>query len=103
VRRRDGESGIAPRPFRFPLPVLSPLANAAAPTSAGRFITTKPARAKCSTSRFATISAMISSAFVDPLAALEAQREGVGEVRGVGGREAFGAPGIPDDSGKVRT
>ena len=36
--------------------------SAAPPPIAGRFMTTKPARSRCSTSRFATISAMILSA-----------------------------------------
>ena len=40
----------------------NPLPSAAAPISGGRFIMTKPAHSRCSTSLLATISAMISSA-----------------------------------------
>jgi len=46
----------------YPAYPSNPRPSAAAPTSDGRFITTKPARSRCSTSRLATISAMISSA-----------------------------------------
>ena len=44
---------------------LRPVPSAAPPAIGGRFITTKPARSRCSTRRFATISAMISSALCD--------------------------------------
>src|SRR5208337_1924649 len=39
----------------------NPRPSAAPPTPAGRFITTNPARSRCSTRRLATISAMISA------------------------------------------
>ena len=69
-------------------------------------MTTKPARSKCSTRRFATIPAMISSAFVNALAALEAQseRERVGEIARISGRELVDEIGhAAENSGAMGT
>jgi len=46
---------------RFPGQPSNPRPIAAPPMAGGRFITTKPARSKCRTSRFATMSAMNSA------------------------------------------
>jgi hypothetical protein len=57
------------------------------PPIGGFFMTTNPARSRCSTSRFATISAMISSAAWTRFVAVKAQRECErgGKVRRSGG------------------
>jgi len=84
---RSGDVPIVP-PSYSPCPRPS----AAPPPIGGRFITTNPARSKCSTRRRATTSAMISSALCARLRPWKAQREGkrVGDVPGGCGRQLVG-------------
>ncbi len=67
-------------------------ARAAPPPLGGFFMTTKPERSKCSTSRLAHDRRHHLASVVRPLAPAVAQREGerVGEVFGLGGSEAIG-------------
>ncbi len=81
--RKAARPGLDGQAFSNPRP------SAAAPISAGRFMMTKPARSRCSTSRRATISAMISSALWTRLrlwnrsakASADARSEGSAGVR----------------------
>ena len=87
--RRDGSPSAAPAvPGAW---VHPPRWAAALPGIGGFRITTKPQRSRCSTSRLATIVAMISAKVVHALSPAVAQRERqrVGDVFGLGRQQGL--------------